>query len=121
MKLVFVLFPLHVSHLNHDKVADAESWVSFYLCTSLSCSTSWALSCLAWSSLRWYSACCSESRPLRSSHSCCASVSLWAADSSSHFILVLGKKRHVLICINQLGPNSCQGAHVVLYVEPTYL
>lgn len=88
--------PLHVNHLNHYKVAEIEFYILFYLWMSLSCSTSWSLSFLARSSLRWYSACCSDRRPLRSSPSCCASVSLCAADSSSHFILVLGK-RYVLI------------------------
>lgn len=109
--LLSVLLPLHINQLNHFKVAYIECYILFYLWMSLSCSTSWSLSCLAWSSLRWYSACCSERRPLRSSHSCCTNVSLWAADSSSHFILVLGKK----ICLNiytKLGHNSCCGADV---------
>lgn len=97
-KLLYLLsFPLHMNQFNNKRAASVGLYILPYLWTSRSCSTSWSLSLLAWSSLRWYSACCSERRPFRSSHSCRASVSLWAADSSNHFILVLRSRK---TCLN---------------------
>lgn len=75
-----------------------------YLWRSLSLSTSRSLSCWAWASFRWYWACSSECscsadrvtaarRSIRSSHSCRACVSLWAADSSSSFTRALDMHR----------------------------